>query len=102
MAFRSDYGGQADSDPRRRFGGNHLSPITFHFSPSLLAPVTKAPRLAKVMAGVGHFFSLVFWRAWKVRQILPELRPQNPLAQQLLSEAMASFGGRSECISRKG
>jgi hypothetical protein len=102
MAFRADYGGQAESDLRRRFGGNHLSPITFHFSPSLLAPVTKAPSLAKVMAGVGHFFSLVFWRAWKVRQILPELRPENPLAQQLLSQATASFGGRSECISRKG
>jgi hypothetical protein len=60
MAFRSDYAGQADSDLRRRFRANHLSPFTYHFSPPLLGPVTKAPRLAKVMAGVGHFFSLVF------------------------------------------
>jgi hypothetical protein len=102
MAFSSDYGGQAGSDLQRRFGSNHLSPITFHFSPSLLASVTKAPCLAKVIAGVGHFFSLVFWRAWKIRLILPELRTQSPVAQQVLSQATASFGGRSECISRKG
>jgi hypothetical protein len=38
MAFSSDYGGQAGSDLQRRFGGSHLSPITFHFSLFTVSP----------------------------------------------------------------
>jgi hypothetical protein len=37
MAFRTDYGGQADLGARRRFVTFHLSLFTFHESP-LTAP----------------------------------------------------------------
>ena len=60
MAFRADNDGQADSALGRRFGGDHLSPITFYFSPSPLLALGACHKSAMLGQSNSRSWSFLF------------------------------------------